>query len=150
MLKFRTMRPGGDDAAHRALIRRELDGLATPVDGSFKLTSDDRVTKLGNFLRRTSLDELPQLINVIRGEMAIVGPRPALAWEHEMFPEDARRRVDVRPGLTGLWQVSGRSTLTTPEMLELDLVYVQHRSLALDLHILARTVGTLARRDGAR
>ena len=149
LLKFRTMSPGGDDAALRDLIARELRGEDTVVNGSSKLNGDRRVTRTGGFLRRTSLDELPQLFNVLRGEMTLVGPRPCLDWEAEMFPPEFAPRFAVRPGLTGLWQVSGRSTLGTLEMLKLDVEYVRSRSLRSDMGILLRTVPALLR-SGAR
>src|SRR5690606_10407232 len=150
MLKFRTMAPGGDDSALRELIARELRGEDTVVDGSSKLHGDPRVTRVGRFLRRTSLDELPQLINVLRGDMTLVGPRPCLEWEAEMFPPEYQARFEVPPGLTGLWQVSGRSTLGTLDMLRLDVRYVQERTLARDLEILVRTVPALLGGGGAR
>ncbi len=150
MYKFRTMRVGGSDAQHRELIARELRGEDTSVGGSWKIDSDPRVTWLGAILRRTSADELPQLLNVMRGQMALVGPRPCLEWEKEMFPPKYAGRFDVRPGLTGLWQVSGRSTMGTLEMLELDLTYVRSWSFWTDLTILLRTVPTLLRGHGAR
>ena len=150
MLKFRTMSVGVSDSALRELIARELAGEETVVNGSSKIDGDQRVTQVGAFLRRTSLDEIPQLINVLRGEMALVGPRPCLRWEAEMFPVEYASRFTVRPGLTGLWQVSGRSTLTTLDMLRLDVRYVRTRTLWTDLVILFRTVPVLLRRDGAR
>jgi len=150
MLKFRTMTVGVGDDMLRDLIGRELRGEVTAVNGSSKLSNDRRVTRVGAFLRRTSLDELPQLINVLRGEMALVGPRPCLEWEAEMFPAEYAPRFNVRPGLTGLWQVSGRSTLGTLDMLRLDVHYVRTQSLLTDTRILLRTVPTLLRRDGAR
>jgi lipopolysaccharide/colanic/teichoic acid biosynthesis glycosyltransferase len=150
MYKFRTMRMGGSDAQHRELIARELRGEDTSVDGSWKIDSDPRVTRIGSILRRTSVDELPQLINVLRGQMSLVGPRPCLDWEAEMFPARFAERFDVPPGLTGLWQVSGRSTMGTLEMLELDLAYVRSWSFWTDLVILLRTVPTLLRGHGAR
>jgi lipopolysaccharide/colanic/teichoic acid biosynthesis glycosyltransferase len=150
MYKFRTMRMGGSDAKHRELIARELRGENTSVAGSWKIDSDPRVTRIGSILRRTSVDELPQLINVLRGQMALVGPRPCLDWEAEMFPVKFVERFDVPPGLTGLWQVSGRSTMGTLEMLELDLAYVRSWSFWTDLAILLRTVPTLLRGHGAR
>ena len=149
LLKYRTMIPGGDDRAHRDLIARELRGEVTMVNGSSKLDNDRRVTRTGAFLRRTSLDELPQLINVLRGDMTLVGPRPCLGWEADLFPAEFASRFDVTPGLTGLWQVSGRSALGTLEMLELDVVYVGSRSLWSDLSILLRTPHSLLR-SGAR
>ncbi|MDQ3762131.1 MAG: sugar transferase [Actinomycetota bacterium] len=150
MYKFRTMRVGCSDAQHRELIARELRGEDTSVGGSWKIDSDPRVTRLGSILRRTSIDELPQLFNVLRGQMSLVGPRPCLAWEAEMFPAKFAERFDVPPGLTGLWQVSGRSTMGTLEMLELDLAYVRSWSFRTDLSILLRTVPTLLRGHGAR
>jgi lipopolysaccharide/colanic/teichoic acid biosynthesis glycosyltransferase len=140
---------GADDRALRDLIARELRGEDTVENGSSKLNNDRRITRIGSFLRRTSLDELPQLLNVLRGEMTLVGPRPCLDWEAEMFPEEFAPRFTVRPGLTGLWQVSGRSTLGTLEMLHLDVRYVRSRSLRSDLGILLRTVPALLR-SGSR
>jgi lipopolysaccharide/colanic/teichoic acid biosynthesis glycosyltransferase len=150
MYKFRTMRPGGDDRALRDQIARELRGEDASVDGSYKLDDDPRVTRVGAFLRRTSLDELPQLINVVRGDMSLVGPRPCLEWEAEMFPPEFASRFHTRPGITGLWQVSGRSTLGTLDMLRLDIEYVRSRSMRGYVRILFGTIRTLYRRDGAR
>ena len=150
LFKFRTMTVGGSDAALRELIARELRGEDTAENGSTKLAGDRRVTRIGAFLRKTSLDELPQLLNVLRGDMTLVGPRPCLDWEADMFPSEYQPRFAVRPGLTGLWQVSGRSTLGTLEMLELDVAYVQERSLRSDLGILLRTVPSLLGGSGAR
>lgn len=150
MYKFRTMRVGCSDAQHRELIARELRGEDTSVGGSWKIDHDPRVTPLGAFLRRTSIDELPQLLNVLLGQMSLVGPRPCLDWEAEMFPARFAERFDVLPGLTGLWQVSGRSTMGTLEMLELDLAYVRSWSFWTDLVILLRTVPALLRGQGAR
>ena len=107
------------------------------------------MTRVGAWLRKTSLDELPQLYNVLRGEMSLVGPRPVLPWEAEMFSGQHQRRFAVRPGLTGLWQVSGRSRLSMTKALELDVEYVARRSLALDLMILIRTLPAVFR-GGAR
>lgn len=150
LYKFRSMRVGCDDGAHRSLIAAELRGEDTCRDGSTKVNADPRITRPGRFLRRTSLDELPQLLNVIRGDMSLVGPRPCLAWEAEMFPPEYAERFSVRPGMTGLWQVHGRSTVGTLEMLRLDLEYVRNRCLRLDLVILSRTMLALIRPDGAR
>ncbi|HEY0577821.1 MAG TPA: sugar transferase [Pseudonocardia sp.] len=150
MFKFRTMRTGTGDEMLRELIAAELRGEDTSSNGSFKLDHDPRVTNVGNFLRKTSLDELPQLINVMVGNMALVGPRPCLVWEARMFPAEFRPRFSVRPGLTGLWQVSGRSTMGTLEMLHLDLTYVRTRRLIGDLSILARTIPSMLRDHSAR
>ena len=149
LFKFRTMLQGVDDRALRDLIARELRGEDTVENGSSKLNNDSRVTRTGAFLRKTSLDELPQLLNVLRGDMTLVGPRPCLSWEAEMFPEEFEPRFSVPPGLTGLWQVSGRSTLGTLDMLKLDVAYVRSRSLRSDIGILIRTIPTLMR-SGAR
>jgi lipopolysaccharide/colanic/teichoic acid biosynthesis glycosyltransferase len=152
MYKFRSMRAGNDDAAHRAYVSQMLTGAApAPVaaNGLYKLVSDPRITPFGGWLRRTSLDELPQLVNVVRGDMSLVGPRPVLAWEAELFDEAARVRFRVRPGLTGLWQVSGRGQLTMRQALDLDAEYVRRQSLGLDLAILARTVPAQLRRGTA-
>jgi lipopolysaccharide/colanic/teichoic acid biosynthesis glycosyltransferase len=150
LCKFRTMRVGGDDTALREMIARELRGEDTSSRGSRKLDGDSRITRVGSFLRRSSLDELPQLINVLRGDMALIGPRPCLAWEAAMFPTEFDERFAVRPGLTGLWQVSGRSTMGTLDMLRLDVCYARDHTLRGDLAILARTVPAVLRGDGAR
>jgi lipopolysaccharide/colanic/teichoic acid biosynthesis glycosyltransferase len=150
MYKFRTMRTGVGDEMLRQLIAAELRGEDTSVDGSYKIDSDPRVTPIGSFLRKTSLDELPQLVNVLLGDMSLVGPRPCLRWEARMFPTEFQPRFSVRPGITGLWQVSGRSTVSTLEMLHLDLTYVRTRNLAGDLSILVRTVPSMLRGTGAR
>jgi len=150
LLKFRSMRCGGDDSAHRRLIEAELRGEDTSRGGTTKLDCDDRVTRSGRFLRRTSLDELPQLVNVLRGDMSLVGPRPCLPWEAELFPDRYAARFAVPPGLTGLWQVRARSTVGTLQMLEMDLEYVRTRSLAGDVALLLATVPALLRGGGAR
>ncbi len=152
MLKFRTMRVDCGDEVHRRYVTRLLTESAPEASGSdrlFKLTDDPRVTRVGNLLRRTSLDELPQLWNVFRGTMSLVGPRPVLAWEAELFRDSERRRFAVRPGITGLWQVSGRNRLTMREALLLDVEYVRRCSTALDLAIIVRTIPALLR-GGAR
>jgi lipopolysaccharide/colanic/teichoic acid biosynthesis glycosyltransferase len=115
----------------------------------FKIKNDPRITRIGAFLRRCSLDELPQLINVLRGEMSLVGPRPPLPSEVLRYPADMRRRLVVKPGMTGLWQVSGRSDLPWEEVMRLDLRYVENWSLSLDVAILLRTVTAVCRSSGA-
>jgi lipopolysaccharide/colanic/teichoic acid biosynthesis glycosyltransferase len=149
MLKFRTMRRDNDDSAHREYVGRLLAGEATAQDGLFKLADDPRVTPVGAVLRRLSIDELPQLINVLKGEMTLVGPRPALPFEAELFPVWAAPRYLVPPGITGLWQVCGRNRLTMLEGLSLDVSYVEQRSLRIDLLILLRTIPAVLGR-GAR
>jgi lipopolysaccharide/colanic/teichoic acid biosynthesis glycosyltransferase len=150
LYKFRTMRTDGDDRAHRALILAELTGTNTICQGSTKLPDDARVTRFGRLLRRTSLDELPQLVNVLGRTMSLVGPRPCLTWEADLFPAEFLDRFSVRPGITGLWQVRGRSTLSTLDMLALDLEYVRNRRLLSDVVIILETVPSMLRGDGAR
>jgi lipopolysaccharide/colanic/teichoic acid biosynthesis glycosyltransferase len=115
----------------------------------FKMRTDPRVTRVGRHLRRFSLDELPQLVNVLAGRMSLVGPRPPLPAEVAVYPQDMRRRLVVKPGLTGLWQVSGRAELSWEETIRLDLRYVENWSLWLDLVILLRTVTAVLRHSGA-
>jgi lipopolysaccharide/colanic/teichoic acid biosynthesis glycosyltransferase len=148
LLKFRTMRVDAGDAVHRAYVTQLLTQETPPTGGAgglYKLQDDPRVTPVGRWLRRTSLDELPQLVNVLRGEMSVVGPRPALAWEAALYRDVDHQRFQVLPGITGLWQVSGRSRLSMRQALELDVEYVRRCSLRLDLWILARTVPTVLR-----
>jgi exopolysaccharide biosynthesis polyprenyl glycosylphosphotransferase len=143
MLKFRTMVPGAD---------RMVATLGGGNDGNgvlFKLKHDPRVTRVGRVLRRYSLDELPQLFNVVRGEMSLVGPRPPLPAEVERYGFAMRRRFLVKPGLTGLWQISGRSDLSWEESVRADVLYVENWSLAFDLMILWRTLGAVLRGSGA-
>ena len=152
LCKFRTMYTGCPDDVHREYVRKLLTGSRPPDggrEGVFKLDGDARITPVGRLLRRTSLDELPQLLNVIRGDMSLVGPRPALDWEAEMFGAGYDRRFAVPPGLTGLWQVSGRNALTMTQGLDLDIEYVGRQSLALDLWILARTIPVVLSTRGA-
>jgi len=149
LLKFRTMAAHCPEDAHRAYVTAMMAGALAPTDGVYKLHADPRVTRVGALLRRTSVDELPQLLNVLRGDMSLVGPRPPLPWEVEMFPVWAASRFVVLPGLTGLWQVSGRNHLTMLDGLRLDVQYVGECALWLDLRILARTVPALLN-GGAR
>lgn len=152
MYKFRTMYNSCPDTEHRAYVSELLTaGVPRPGrDGLYKLDRDPRITRMGRVLRRTSMDELPQLLNVLRGHMSLVGPRPALPWEAEMFDEVHRQRFQVLPGLTGLWQVNGRNTLTMREALDLDVEYVRRQSFALDLLIILKTVPVVLSAAGAR
>lgn len=143
MYKFRSMQRGADRQLVHLLPLNETDGLM------FKLRCDPRVTRVGKVLRRLSIDELPQLLNVILGDMSMVGPRPPLQREVEKYNVWQHRRLDVLPGLTGLWQVSGRSDLSFDEGIALDLKYVIRRSLLLDLIIIARTIPAILRCRGA-
>jgi lipopolysaccharide/colanic/teichoic acid biosynthesis glycosyltransferase len=148
MVKLRSMYVGNDDRAHRAYVTGMLSAEedAKEANGEvYKLVDDPRVTPLGAWLRRTSLDELPQLVNVLRGEMSLVGPRPMLPWEAELLAESYRPRFTVKPGMTGLWQVSGRSRLSMRIALELDVEYARHPTVLVNLSILARTVPALFR-----
>jgi exopolysaccharide biosynthesis polyprenyl glycosylphosphotransferase len=143
MYKFRTMVDGADARLEDVAHLDQADGVL------FKIHADPRVTRAGRFLRRHSLDELPQFWNVLRGEMSIVGPRPPLPTEVQQYGSDAQRRLLVKPGMSGLWQVSGRSELSWEEAIRLDLYYVENWSPALDASILWRTIGAVVRGRGA-
>lgn len=136
--KFRTMREG-DDSHHREWLKDFVTRDSAYVGGEFKVRDDPRVTRLGRFLRRTSLDEVPQLINVLKGDMSVVGPRPPIEYEYDLYDERAKRRLAVKPGITGLYQITARSSVPFSKMLELDLEYIQKRSLWLDFSIMLRT-----------
>ncbi len=143
LFKFRTMVVGAEGMRDELLDQNEVSG---PV---FKMRSDPRVTRVGRFLRRTSIDELPQLLNVLRGDMSLVGPRPLPVRDYQGFNEDwHRRRFSVRPGITCLWQVSGRNDIPFERWMELDLEYIENWTLGLDLLILARTVPAVVRATG--
>jgi exopolysaccharide biosynthesis polyprenyl glycosylphosphotransferase len=141
--KFRTMVVDAEHLRESLVTENEADGML------FKIRNDPRVTRVGRFLRRYSLDELPQLVNVLRGHMSLVGPRPPLPVEVLGYEDDVRRRMVVKPGITGLWQVSGRSDLPWDEAVRLDLRYVENWSLAMDLAILWRTWRAVVAHDGA-
>jgi lipopolysaccharide/colanic/teichoic acid biosynthesis glycosyltransferase len=115
----------------------------------FKIQQDPRVTRIGHFIRRTSIDELPQLFNVLFGDMSLVGPRPPIPTEVNEYESWQRRRLSVKPGLTGLWQVSGRNNIDFEEWMKLDLSYIDNWSLALDFKILLRTVPAVVTKSGA-
>ena len=143
LYKFRTMVVDAEQRRAQLMARNDLDGVL------FKLRKDPRVTAVGAHLRRWSMDELPQLFNVILGDMSLVGPRPALPSEAEKYAEHVRRRLVVKPGITGLWQVNGRSDLSWDESVRLDLRYVENWSFALDLQIMWKTISALWRGSGA-
>jgi lipopolysaccharide/colanic/teichoic acid biosynthesis glycosyltransferase len=151
--KFRSMRSGADSKRHRdyvnQLIGSGADGAEPGEEGLYKLVVDDRITRVGRFLRRWSLDELPQLWNVVRGEMSLVGPRPVIPYEVECYPDWYHARFAVKPGLTGLWQVSGRNEKSYEEMVALDIEYARRRTLWLDLKILVRTALVVLTHRGA-
>jgi lipopolysaccharide/colanic/teichoic acid biosynthesis glycosyltransferase len=140
--KFRTMTVHSCDEVHRDFAENFIKGKVMEgcEEGIFKIKRDPRVTSIGRFLRRSSLDELPQFLNVIKGEMTLVGPRPPLTYELTHYKEWHKRRLSVKPGLTGLWQVSGRSSVTFDEMVMLDNYYIDNWSLPLDLKIILRTI----------
>lgn len=150
LLKFRSMFDEVPDDSHREQNLAELageGGLGGQVP--YKDVDDPRITSVGRIIRRFSIDELPQLVNVIRGDMSLVGPRPSLLWEVAEFSPTVDRRFAIRPGLTGLWQVSGRNQWSLPEMLEIDCNYADSLSTLGDLGILLRTIPAAIRGDGA-
>ncbi|MGH9822189.1 MAG: sugar transferase [Blastocatellia bacterium] len=154
-LKFRSMHAGNDLKVHQDFMKRVISGEYDGHAGNgskpvYKMKNDPRVTRIGRVLRRTSLDELPQFINVLRGEMSLVGPRPPLAYEYEEYDVWHRRRVlEIKPGITGLWQVKGRSRVRFDDMVRLDLQYARQWSLWLDIQILLKTPGAVVLGDGA-
>jgi lipopolysaccharide/colanic/teichoic acid biosynthesis glycosyltransferase len=152
MLKLRSMRTSSDPMLHREYVASFIRGQAQAdaQGGMYKLVDDPRITRVGRWLRRTSLDELPQLWNVLRGEMSLVGPRPPIPYELEHYQPAHLQRLEARPGITGLWQVSGRNRTTFEQMVALDLEYIRRRSLALDLWILFKTVPVVFARAEAR
>ncbi len=139
LFKLRTMRAGSNDGEHRAYVAALINGEGEPQDGMYKIVDDHRRTTVGKLLRSFSIDELPQLWNVLRGDMSVIGPRPPLPEEAALYDRATWARMAVKPGLTGLWQVSGRSRLSFEEMVELDIRYWREWSPLLDLRILART-----------
>lgn len=141
--KFRTMVQNADDLLEKFKKLSERKG---PV---FKMANDPRVTKLGKFLRRYSIDEVPQLLNVLKGEMSLVGPRPQVLWEASAYDDWAKRRLRTLPGITGLWQISGRASLSYEEMIELDIYYIENWSPGLDLKILFKTLPAIFSKKGA-
>jgi exopolysaccharide biosynthesis polyprenyl glycosylphosphotransferase len=155
MLKFRTMRVNADSAIHKEFVSQLINGSSPAGGGSakeapFKIVNDPRVTSIGRLLRKTSLDELPQLWNVLRGDMSLVGPRPPLAYEVEQYkPWHYRRVLEAKPGITGLWQVSGRSRTTFDDMVRLDLRYAKNQSAWADVKILLATPRAVISGKGA-
>jgi len=147
--KFRTMHTDTTNDEHRAFVQRLIVGDAERHKELFKLAADERVTRAGRFLRKSSIDELPQLLNVVGGQMSLVGPRPPLHYEVEKYPVHAFGRFAVKPGITGWWQVCGRSQLSFGEMIALDLEYAAHRSLWFNVRILARTLPVVLLGRGA-
>ncbi|GLI06387.1 multidrug MFS transporter [Paenibacillus tyrfis] len=137
MYKFRSMISNAEELLPELLSQNEIEGHM------FKMKHDPRITKVGKFIRKTSIDELPQLFNVLKGHMSLVGPRPPLPREVKEYSSYHMQRLQVTPGCTGLWQVSGRNSLTFEQMIELDIKYIVHRSFLLDLKIILKTVSML-------
>lgn len=150
MFKFRSMHVNCDDSVHRAAIKQYMNGSALNGDGNnpYKLVDDHRVTRVGRFIRKLSIDELPQFINVLHGEMTLVGPRPPLPFEVEEYSLRDELRLYGKPGLTGTWQVYGRSRVTFNEMVEMDIAYLQQQSIWQDLKLIALTVPVMLRGRG--
>jgi exopolysaccharide biosynthesis polyprenyl glycosylphosphotransferase len=153
LLKFRTMRAKASDAVHREYVKEWIQRNAaerTEAGGAkiYKIGTDPRVTPIGRWLRRFSLDELPQLLNVLYGNMSLIGPRPAMPYELELYQEWHRHRLDAPPGITGLWQVSGRNRLSFEEMVQLDIEYIEEWSLVGDMGILLRTLPAMLQGSG--
>lgn len=144
--KFRSMRINNDDSQHREYIKLFIEGNEDELKKFqgrkkvYKMSCDSRITLIGKFLRRTSLDELPQLINVFKGDMSMVGPRPHLPYEVDLYKEWHRRRLQGMPGITGWWQIHGRSRVTFDESVRMDIWYLERQSLILDIRIMLRTV----------
>lgn len=152
MFKFRSMRVNNDNHIHQQFVTKLIKGeISKTTDGSkpLKITNDPRITAVGNLLRKSSLDELPQLINVIMGQMSLIGPRPCLPYEFDVYQDWYKKRAAIRPGITGLWQVTGRSEVDFEEMILLDLYYVYNRNLWMDINILIETVFVVLKKKGA-
>ncbi len=152
MLKFRSMQVNSDDQAHREAIKKYMNGGTingdAGSDNPYKLVNDPRVTRVGRFLRKTSFDELPQFINVLHGEMSLVGPRPPIPYEVENYSQRDQLRLLGKPGLTGTWQVYGRSRVPFQEMVEMDIAYLHKQSIWLDLKLIALTVPVMLQGHG--
>lgn len=155
MWKFRSMRAGTDSDAHKAHVTRLIEQNLRPEhltgngNGSLKMEHDPRITRVGKFIRKTSIDELPQLFNVMRGEMSLVGPRPPLPYEADLYKDWHKRRFEVLPGITGWWQVRGRNRVSFDEMVRMDLHYIEHASFWLDLRVLLLTPWAIITGKGA-
>jgi lipopolysaccharide/colanic/teichoic acid biosynthesis glycosyltransferase len=143
MLKFRSMRHNVSADTHRLAIKQYMSGqklnTSRTTDAPYKLGNDSRITRIGKFIRKTSIDELPQLWNVIKGDMSMVGPRPPIPYEVDLYSARAMERLHGKPGLTGPWQVYGRGTVTFDEMIEMDIGYLSQRSIWYDLKLIALT-----------
>jgi lipopolysaccharide/colanic/teichoic acid biosynthesis glycosyltransferase len=157
--KFRTMYFKADSEQHRAFIQAMIQKNEEALDSlhggnrnaanKYKMVNDPRITRVGKFLRKTSLDELPQLWNVLKGDMSLVGPRPAIAYEVDMYSPEHLQRLAAKPGITGWWQITARSSVDFDKMVELDVWYIEHQSVLLDLHIITKTPLAVFRGKGA-
>lgn len=147
LYKFRSMCKDADDKLAKYLAENEE--IRKEFKETQKLQNDPRITKIGNFLRKTSLDELPQMINILKGDMTFIGPRPIVDGEIDKYENNKEKFLSVKPGLTGYWQVNGRSTTTYEERMELELYYVDHQSLWLDVKIFFKTFVTVLKKEGA-
>ena len=149
--KFRSMRTDANDAVHRAAIEKFMQGQQIgDANNAYKLERDPRITRIGGFIRASSLDELPQLFNILKGDMSLVGPRPALRYEVEQYRYRHRYRLLVTPGLTGIWQVYGRSKVDFETLVSMDLHYVTDGSIWLDLKLIFLTFGVVFKRSGGK
>ncbi len=149
--KFRTMYADSDCRNDKEFVKNLIDGKYGEIGKNtvFKIKNDTRITPIGRFLRKTSLDELPQFFNVLKGEMSLVGPRPPIPYEYERYDEWHKERLKVKPGITGLWQIYGRSSTTFDEMVRIDIEYSREKSILLDLKILMMTPLVVLRGKGA-
>jgi lipopolysaccharide/colanic/teichoic acid biosynthesis glycosyltransferase len=145
MYKLRTMAHGADPSVHEAYFQQYVKGVPAPGEDGviYKMRRDFRITPVGRVLRRLALDEIPQLINVVKGEMSLVGPRPPLEYEVQLYSAHDFQRLEVMPGMTGMWQIKGRDSVDFSTMVELDLEYIRRQSLLLDLGIVLATVPAL-------
>jgi lipopolysaccharide/colanic/teichoic acid biosynthesis glycosyltransferase len=151
VLKFRSMRTDSNDAVHRAAIEKFMQGQQIgDSNNAYKLQRDPRITRVGGFIRASSIDELPQLFNILKGDMSLVGPRPALRYEVDQYRYRHRYRLLVTPGLTGIWQVYGRSKVDFETLVSMDLHYVTDGSIWLDLKLIALTFGVVFKRSGGK
>ena len=150
MLKFRSMYVNSNDSVHREAIKQYMNGEVINGNGNnpYKLVDDHRITRVGRFIRKLSIDELPQFINVLRGEMTLVGPRPPVPYEVEHYSIHDQLRLYGKPGLTGTWQVYGRSRVTFQEMVEMDIAYLHQQSIWQDLKLIALTVPVMLQGRG--
>ena len=148
--KFRSMYYKADASVHQQFVKGLINGEAPSGSTTYKLAGDKRITRVGALLRKTSIDELPQLFNVIKGDMSMVGPRPPIPYEVAEYKDWHHRRLSVAPGITGLWQVQGRSLVAFDDMVKMDIAYAERRSIKLDVTLLAQTVPAVLSGRGAR